>query len=237
MSRFRWLAPPAAFAVRVATLAPLIIMVRPLAAHAPELQVYGGDVLGLGATLCLLACLAVTPISRLVRFRTAAQWRRWMGLAMFWTGLAGVAIVATGGPRAQWGMRLSGHVQTWTGTVIVAALVPLALTSNRWSQKMLGTYWKTWQRRLVWVVWAVVAVHVLTLAAWRVEAAFFLASGPLLLARVPAVRKDVGRWKASGFADSARWVLAGAACGVFACGVVFLSSAEVIASAQAVRLA
>ena len=228
---------PTGFAVRVATLLPLVVMVRPLAARSPALQVHAGDVLGLGATLCLLACLTITPVAKLVKFRTAAYWRRWTGVAMFWIGFAGVVIAATGGPMGLWGMRLSGTVQAWTGTVIVVALVPLALTSNKWSQKMLGTYWKTWQRRLTWVVWVVVAVHVLSLAAWRVEAAFFMASGPLLAARVPAVRKDVGKWKTSGFADSARWVLAGSIAGVFACGMGYLLYLEVVASAAAVRLA
>ena len=218
-------------------LVPLVVMVRPLAARAPGLQVYAGVVLGLGATLCLLACLAVTPATRLVKFRAAASWRRWLGLCMFALGGAGLVIAGLGGPRGQWGMRLSGDVRAWTGTVIVVALIPLALTSNKWSQKLLGAYWKTWQRRLVWVAWAVVAVHVLALAAWRVEAAFFMASGPLLAARLPAVRKDVSRWKASGYADSARWVLAGAAVGVFGCGMAVLAGLEVVAAVQAVRLA
>ena len=86
------------------------------------------------------------------------------------------------------------------------------------------------------MVWAAVAVHVLTLAAWQTEAAFFMASIPLLAARLPAVRKDVGRWKTSGYADPARWVLAGIAIGVFACGAAVLLYLETVASAQAVRL-
>ena len=236
MSRFRRLSRPAALAARCVPLVPLAVMVRPLYEQAPKLQAYGGQVLGLGATLALLACLAVTPVSRLVKFRTASRWRKWFGLCVFWLGAAGLLIAALGGPEGQWGMRLSGHVQDWTGTAIVAALVPLALISNNWSQKMLGTYWKAWQRRLTWVVWAAVAVHVLTLAAWQTEAAFFMASIPLLAARLPAVRKDVGRWKTSGYADPARWVLAGIAIGVFACGAAVLLYLETVASAQAVRL-
>jgi methionine sulfoxide reductase heme-binding subunit len=232
----RMLPSAAGVTVKAVTLAPLVVMVRPLYEQAPKLQVYGGDVLGLAATLALLACLAVTPVSRLVRFKSAAAWRKWFGLAMFAIGAAGLAIAGTGGPRGQWGMRMSGHVQAWTGTVIVVALIPLAATSNTWSQKLLGAYWKTWQRRLVWAVWLVVAVHLLTLAAWRVEAAFFLASGPLLAARVPAVRKDAIRWKNSGYADSARWVLSGVAAGVFGCAAGYLLYLEVVAGVAAFRL-
>lgn len=232
----RPLSRPVLWAARALPLVPLAVMVRPLLAQAPRLQVYAGDVLGLGATLCLLACLTVTPAAKLVRFRAASDWRRWTGLAMFWTGFAGLVIAALGGPLQLAGLRLSGSVQAWTGTTIVAALVPLALTSNIWSQKTLGTYWKTWQRRLTWAAWTVVAVHVLTLAAWRVEASFFMTSGPLLLARAPAVRRDLSKWKTSGYADSARWLLTGAVAGVFICGMGFLLAAEVVACVAAVRL-
>lgn len=232
----RPLSRPVVWAARLLPLAPLAVMVRPILYQAPRLQTYAGDVLGLGATLCLLTCLAVSPAAKLVRIRSAAEWRRWTGLCMFWIGLAGVVVAVLGGPVAAAGMRLSGSVQAWTGTTIVVALIPLALTSNRWSQKTLGTYWKTWQRRLTWAAWAVVAMHVLTLAAWRVEASFFMASGPLLLARAPAVRRDLGKWKTSGFADSARWLLTGAVIGVFACGLGYLLVAEVVASVTAARL-
>ena len=134
-------------------------------------------------------------------------------------------------------MSVSGTVQLWTGTVLVAALVPLAVTSNQRSQKMLGGFWKTWQQRLTWAVWAVLAMHVLTLAKWQVEAAIFMASGPLVAARIPAARKDLSKWRASGYEDAARWLLAGMAIGVFACGAGVLLWMEVAAGVQAARLA
>jgi DMSO/TMAO reductase YedYZ heme-binding membrane subunit len=227
---------PAAIALaRFLPLAPLAVMLRPVWADAPRLQVYAGDVLGLGATLCLVACLAVTPAAKLVRWKQAAWWRRWLGLCMFITGSAG-AVIALAGPDG-WLPSLSGHVQQWTGTALVAALIPLAVTSNTASQKMLGGFWKTWQQRLTWAAWAILAVHVLTLGMWRVEAAFFMASGPLIAARIPAVRKDLGRWRSSGYEDPARWVLSGIAVGVFACGAVVLLWMEVAAGVQAARLA
>ena len=220
-------------------LAPLVIMAHPILAHAPRLQVYGGQVLGLGATLCLIGCLAVTPVTRVIRWPRAAWWRRYLGMCVFVTGAAGLVIAALGLPgsgRSQWLMNLSGSAREWTGTVIVLALIPLAVTSNNLSQKLLGTHWKTWQRRLTWTAWGVLAVHIVTLAMWQTELAFFMASGPLLAARIPAVRKDLGGWKSSGYSDSARWLLTGITTGVFACGMALLMWMEVVACAQATRL-
>jgi methionine sulfoxide reductase heme-binding subunit len=217
-------------------LAPLAVMARPLADDAPRLQAYGGQVLGLGATLCLIGCLAVTPATRMVRWKRAAWWRKWLGMCVFFTGAAGLAIAATGGPQSQLGMRVSGSSREWTGTVIVLALIPLALTSNKYSQKLLGTHWKAWQRRLTWAAWGVLAVHMVTLAAWQTEVAFIMASGPLLAARIPAARRDISGWQKGGYADGARWVLTGLAAGVFACGTAALTWMEVVACAQATRL-
>ena len=70
----------------VLPLAPLAVMARPLAVNAPMLQAYGGRVLGLGATLCLLGCLAVTPVTRLFRWKRAAWWRKWLGMCVFFPG-------------------------------------------------------------------------------------------------------------------------------------------------------
>jgi methionine sulfoxide reductase heme-binding subunit len=211
-------------------------MVRPLAVNAARLQIYGGQVLGFGATLCLLGCLAVTPVTRIMRWKRASWWRKWLGLCVFFLGGAGLVIVATGGLRSQSMMDLAGNGQNWTGAVIVIALIPLALTSNRYFQKRLGSYWKTWQYRVTWAAWILLAVHLAVLGAWQTGIAFWMASAPLLAMRIPAVRKDLGRWKSAGYADNARWLLTGLAAGVFACGTGLLLWMEVVACAQAVRL-
>lgn len=223
----------------VIPLLPVLIIARAVTFHIPRLQDYAGVILGLGATLCLLSCLAVTPVSWLIPVtpRGAAAWRRWLGVCVFITGAAGLAVAELGvrtSPAA--GMAAAGTDQLWTGTLIVVILLPLALISNRLSQKLLGGWWKTWQRRLTWAAWAVIAVHIVTLAAWEVELAFIAASVPLIAARIPVVRRDVASWRQAGHADPSRWVLAGLAAGVFAYGFVVLTWTEVMCAVQVQRL-
>ncbi len=222
----------------VIPLLPVLIIARAVTFHIPRLQDYAGVILGLGATLCLLGCLAVTPVSWLTRFPAAPAWRRWLGVCVFLTGAAGLAIAELGmKTAADGGMAAAGTARLWTGTLIVVILLPLALISNRVSQRMLGGWWKTWQRRLTWAAWAVIAVHIVTLAAWQVELAFITASAPLILARVPLVRRDVATWRQAGYADPARWVVAGVAAGVFAYGFTVLTWTEVMCVVQVQRLA
>ena len=135
------------------------------------------------------------------------------------------------------GMHAAATTREWTGTLIIIILLPLAVISNQLSQRLLGTWWKIWQRRLTWAAWAAVAVHILVLGAWQTELAFAAASAPLIAARIPAIRKDIATWRRDGYADPARSLLAGLAIGVFAYGFAILTWTEVVCSAQAVRLA
>lgn len=222
----------------VLPLLPVLVIARAVSFGIPRLQDYAGVILGLGATLCLLACLAVTPVTWLARFPAAAAWRRWLGMCVFITGATGLAIAVSGARTGtQAGMAAAGTDREWTGTLIVVVLLPLAVISNRLSQRLLGTWWKTWQRRLTWAAWAVIAVHIVTLAAWEVELAFAAASVPLIAVRIPAIRKDIAAWRKAGYADPARWLLAGLAIGVFGYGFTVLAWTEVMCGVQVSRLA
>ena len=228
----------AAYCLAVVPLLPVLVIARASTFRIAHLADYAGVILGLGATLSLLACLAITPVSWLARFPSAASWRRWLGLCVFFTGAAGLAVAELGvRTREQAGMAAAGTVREWTGTLIIVILVPLAVISNRVSQRLLGGHWKTWQRRLTWAAWAVIAIHIVTLAAWEVELAFAVASAPLIAARVPAVRKDIAAWRKAGYADPARWLLAGVAAGLFAYGFAVLAWTEVMCGIQVSRLA
>jgi methionine sulfoxide reductase heme-binding subunit len=218
---------------------PLVIMLRPLYAQPPDLQKDAGDVLGLGAILCLLACLSITPLMRVTNLRGANTWRKWYGLSVFILGFAGLAIAVSGGPVTTSKLAIqgpAGHIGEWTGTVIVFLLVPLALTSAKLAQQLLGKYWKIWQRYLMWAVWAMLAVHLAILRNWIAEIAYLMASGPLILARFPAVRNDITRWKRQGYSDSHIWILAGMALAIYVFGVATLVYMEVAASARATWL-
>lgn len=205
---------------------PAAAMLRPAAAHAPHLQAYDGQVLGLGAAACLLACLAITPLSRLRKMRQPGRHRQWYGLCAFALGAEGLVIAFAGYPGdGQAGAgRVTGTVQLWTGTLIVAAMLPAAATANRAAQRLLGAHWKTWQRRLAYAAWAAILLHVAVLGAWRAGAALALASAPLAAARAPAMRGVLARHRA-------------AAVTAFALGSAMLAWLEVTACARAVRLA
>jgi len=208
-------------------LTPLAAMAWPLYARPPGLQADAGDVLGFGAVLALLACLAVTPAATVTGMRGAPRWRRHFGLCVFILGAAGLVIAVTGSTSSgglAW--RAAGDSRSWTGTVIVALLAPLALTSSRLAQKGMGGHWKTWQRRLTWATWAAITMHLLVLGSRDVTAAWLLASGPLLVARIPAVRSDLTRWRRSQFADVHLWILAGMAVTAFAAGSAILAGME-----------
>jgi DMSO/TMAO reductase YedYZ heme-binding membrane subunit len=217
---------------KIIPLVPILVLVRPVIANSPGVQIHGGNALGFSATVCLVACLAITPLSRLMRIRDAASWRKWYGLCVLFLGATGILFSILDGPIGSWPMMVSGNVREWTGVLIVAALIPLATTSNLWSQKFLGSYWKIWQRRLTWAVWLLLAIHLAVLADWNVEVVLLMASAPLIVARVPAVRKDLSHWKSTSYEDSARWVLAGLLTGIFICGISSLIWMGVVASVR-----
>lgn len=218
-------------------LIPLAVLVWPVWCRWPGLSAAAGNILGFGAVLCLLACLSVSPFAAVTGMKKAARWRRHYGVCVFILGLAGLAIAVSGrdmGSGAM-AMRSAGHAREWTGTVIVVLLAPLVLTSSTLAQKMLGSHWKTWQRRLTWAVWGAITVHVLLLGRADVTAAWLLASGPLVITRIPAVRADLTRWRRSGYADTHLWILAGMAGTVLAAGAAILLGLEVTAIAGLYR--
>jgi DMSO/TMAO reductase YedYZ heme-binding membrane subunit len=214
-------------------LVPLAVMIWPLAHQVPGAAADAGNVLGFGAVLSLLACLAVTPVLLVTGMKQAARWRRHFGVCVFILGLAGLMIAVTGRGMAPGAMagRSAGHATQWTGTVIVVLLIPLALTSSMFAQKQLGTYWKAWQKRLTWAVWAAITIHLLVLGRPDVITAWLLASVPLAVTRVPAIRADITRWRRGGYADIHLWILAGMAATAFIAGTGILLAMEVMAIA------
>lgn len=193
-------------ALRIATLLPFIMILPALVTlNGGAFSAGVADVLGTSSELLLIMCLAVTPLITMTGWRWIAPMRQWYGIVFGISAItdASIAAVTTtdfaGGPVG----RLSGHTFLLVGLTMVTILVPLTLTANRRSQKLLGKYWKMLQRA-TYVVWGLLVVHLALLSGllpgegqtgdgfavfhqrlYQIVAV----SIPLLTLRIPAVRK------------------------------------------------
>jgi hypothetical protein len=225
---------------RPAALPALLLRTWPLLFVLPllyvgargQLMVYADQIIGFDAVLCLVACLAVTPTITLVK-TPIAKLRWWYGNWVFFLGAAGLALHVTYPPvNVLCGM--AGGAVSWTGTLIIALLLPMTATSSVVAQKLLGPEWKRWQRWLVWCVWGAVAIHLALIHAGLPLAAYLLATLPAVVLRRPEVRKSVKAWRAGGYSTHTWWV----GIAVLGClalgGVTVLLIEEVSAIATAV---
>jgi len=117
------------------------------------------DTLGTGAEICLFLCLLVTPLSMLTGQRWFVPLRRWYGITMAFTAFgdaiaAGITDNFAGGVFG----RLAGHVFELMGFLMVMLVIPILITSNQWSQRKLGKYWKRLQR-LTYAIWGLLFLH------------------------------------------------------------------------------
>ena len=134
------------------------------------------------ALRCLLLCLAVTPMRRLLGIAALAPLRRTFGLAAFgWACLHALAYVGL-----DQGFDLRSLVEdlrdrryVFAGLTALLCLAPLAATSTRAAQRRLGRRWKT-LHRLVFGAAAAAVVHY----TWLVKADL---AWPLAYAAVLAV--------------------------------------------------
>jgi len=145
-------------------------------------------VLGIAALRTLAGSFAVTPLHTLFGWRWHLVLRRDLGRWAFAFALLDLVIAAAdsdGDPIAAVG----GHAFLALGTLATLLLLPLALTSNRWSMRRLGRYWKR-LHLLVYVVLAIVVVHLLLLPdgpTSTVQMTWLF--GPSLVLRIPALRR------------------------------------------------
>jgi methionine sulfoxide reductase heme-binding subunit len=172
-----------------------ILLMYPLAQDAltgepGALQAFhedAADLLGTTALFTLLGSFAVTPL------RTVTGWRWHLILARdlgLWTAALALADVVVSMATAEdgWLAGMTGNAVLASGTLAALLLVPLALTSNRFSMRKLGKDWKR-LHRLVYMVIAAVALHLCMLEGVRgiVEIALFF--GPLIVLRLGPVRR------------------------------------------------
>ena len=145
-------------------LAPLFFMSPALITlNSNTFSVSVDDTLGTGAELGLFLCLLVTPLVTLTGQRWFVGLRRWYGIMMACCAIgdaigAGITDTFAGGVFG----RLAGHTFTLVGFMMVMLVLPVLITSNQWSQRKLGRYWK-WLQRVTYVIWGLLAFHLMLL--------------------------------------------------------------------------
>jgi sulfoxide reductase heme-binding subunit YedZ len=127
------------------------------------------DTLGTGAEVCLFLCLLVSPMMTLTGQRWFFPLRRWFGIMMAANGIGDtIAAGMTDKLAGDFLARLTEHTFVLSGFVMVMLLIPLLITANPWAQRRLGRYWKM-LHRLIYVVWALLFVHLAVLEGFGFE--------------------------------------------------------------------
>ncbi|WP_415765543.1 protein-methionine-sulfoxide reductase heme-binding subunit MsrQ [Pseudomonas sp. ZB1P45] len=155
------------------------------------------DRLGLGTLVLLLITLSMTPVQKLTGWAGWVAVRRQLGLWCFAyvvLHLSGYTAFILGFDWSQLGVELRKRPYIIVGTLGFLCLLALAVTSNRYSQRRLGSSWKK-LHRLAYVVLGLGLLHML----WIVRAdlkewAVYASIGALLLVlRLPPVTRRVPR--------------------------------------------
>ncbi|MHC8297884.1 protein-methionine-sulfoxide reductase heme-binding subunit MsrQ [Pseudomonas sp. ZS1P83] len=155
------------------------------------------DRLGLGTLVLLLTTLSLTPLQKLTGWAGWNAVRRQLGLWCFAyviLHLSGYTAFILGFDWSQLGVELRKRPYIIVGTLGFLCLLALAVTSNRYSQRRLGSRWKK-LHRLSYVVLGLGLLHML----WIVRAdlkewAVYVSIGALLLVlRIPPVTRRIPR--------------------------------------------
>ncbi|UVK97996.1 protein-methionine-sulfoxide reductase heme-binding subunit MsrQ [Pseudomonas sp. B21-048] len=155
------------------------------------------DRLGLGALVLLLITLSMTPLQKLTGWPGWIAVRRQLGLWCFAyvvLHLSGYTAFILGFDWSQLGIELRKRPYIIVGVLGFLGLLALAVTSNRYSQRRLGSRWKK-LHRLVYGVLGLGLLHML----WIVRAdlkewVIYAFIGALLLVlRLPPVTRRIQR--------------------------------------------
>ena len=153
------------------------------------------DNLGQGGLVLLLLTLAMTPLQRLTRWNGWILVRRQLGLWCFTyicLHLCAYLVFILGLDWTQLGVELRKRPYIIVGTLGFLGLLPLALTSNKYSMRKLGRGWKK-LHRLVYVILALGLLHMLWVVRSDIERwSLYAAIGVfLLLLRLPPVARQL----------------------------------------------
>ncbi|WP_411382337.1 protein-methionine-sulfoxide reductase heme-binding subunit MsrQ [Pseudomonas sp. MPB26] len=155
------------------------------------------DRLGLGTLILLLITLGMTPLQKLSGWPGWIAVRRQLGLWCFAYAvlhLAAYCVFVLGLDWSQLGVELRKRPYIIVGALGFLSLLVLAVTSNRYSQRRLGSRWKK-LHRLVYVILGLGLLHML----WIVRADLkewvtYASIGALLLVlRIPPVMRRIPR--------------------------------------------
>lgn len=140
------------------------------------------------ATLIFLALsLTMTPLYIIWGYRTGLALRKMTGLYAFLFGvLHTIAYLADHNFAL---LMLFDEIYIIAGLIAVGIMVPMAITSNRWSIKRLGKNWKRLQR-MVYVAAIFTAIHLILIPADVIPALYLML---LLIVRIPRVRQYLVR--------------------------------------------
>jgi sulfoxide reductase heme-binding subunit YedZ len=154
------------------------------------------DILGTSSFLLMVLMLAVTPVHTMTGWTWHLPLRRDYGVAMFVTAALDLILAAltTGDTFGGLLGRIGGRTFLTVGTLAVLLLIPLAVTTPRRAHRWLGSYWKR-LHRLIYVIWALVLLHLLLLFGFGgIFIQAVVVSIPLVVLRLPPVRRW---WSAS----------------------------------------
>ncbi|MSO79652.1 MAG: hypothetical protein EXQ79_08590 [Acidimicrobiia bacterium] len=149
------------------------------------------DVFGTCSLLLMALMLAVTPVHTMTGWVWHLPLRRDYDVCMFITAAVDLILAALTTGEEFGGVlgRVGGRSFLMLGTLAVLLLIPLAVTSTRRAHRWLGSYWKK-LHRLVYVIWAIVLLHLLLLFGFSgIFVQAVVVSAPLVLLRLPPVRR------------------------------------------------
>lgn len=161
---------------------------------------------GLATLIMLLITLAMTPLQRLTGWPGWIVVRRQLGLWCFAyvvLHMTMYALFVLGLDWGQLGVELVKRPYIIVGALAFLCLLVLAVTSNRYSQRRMGSRWKK-LHRLVYMILGLGLLHMFwivraDLKEWALYAGL---GGLLLLLRVPVIARRIPRLGGSAKARS-----------------------------------
>ncbi|WP_095048650.1 protein-methionine-sulfoxide reductase heme-binding subunit MsrQ [Pseudomonas sp. Irchel s3h9] len=155
------------------------------------------DRLGLGTLVLLLITLSMTPMQKLTGWAGWIAVRRQLGLWCFAyvvLHLCSYMAFILGFDWSQLTVELRKRPYIIVGALGFLGLLALALTSNRYSQRRLGSRWKK-LHRLVYVILGLGLLHMLWIVRADLEewAIYAFVGAMLLVLRIPPVMRRIPR--------------------------------------------